>query len=76
VLFLGGCAIAVLNMLLYPYRSGLAPERLRFWLDAGTVLAGGERAGLELSPSTRRSRNWLATVAAASVVPGRRVSPP
>ena len=68
--FILGCGAIVVTMLLHPTPSSSRGERLRFWLDATTVLAGGAVLAwcFAISPADTHHMDWVSTVGAAGVV--------
>jgi diguanylate cyclase (GGDEF)-like protein len=70
VFFLIGCTAIVITMLRYPTPHNSPGDRLRFWLDATTVLVGGAVLAwcITVDPSDHADIDWFNTVAVASVV--------
>jgi diguanylate cyclase (GGDEF)-like protein len=67
--FMVGCGTLVVTMLLYPTHRARG-DRLRFWLDAGTVLVGGAVLtwSFTVDPHHLRRIDLLNTLAAAVVM--------
>ncbi len=70
ILFLLGAGTVVVTMLRYPTPHGGQGERLRFWLDATTVLVGGAALAwcFTVDPTDPKHVDWINTVVVASVV--------
>jgi diguanylate cyclase (GGDEF)-like protein len=68
--FVTGAAAIVVKMLAYPNPSASRRDRVRFWLDAVTVLVGGVVLAwaFTLDPSGPHGADLLPTVAAAGLV--------
>jgi diguanylate cyclase len=68
--FLFGAGATMIAMLRYPTWTNTRAEKLRFWLDAATVLVGGAALAwyFTIDPADGRHGDWVNTVATASMV--------